>query len=402
MTFRDVIGQEEVRDRLVQMVGEDRLPHALMLCGPSGCGKKALAMAFGCFLLSRRPGGQQPEPMFGQASMFGEPEPAVPDPQPLSADFEESVMLQKMEHPDLHFTYPTIKLPSMGSDHKPVSDDFAREWHELIMQGPYFSMDQWLQAIGAENQQAIITAGESDELVRKLSLKSSQGGYKVSIIWLPERMNIECANKLLKLIEEPPRQTVFLMVCEEPDKLLETIRSRVQRIDVKALPTDTISQALVSRRGIDELSARRIARLANGSWLRALEELQAGSENEEFLELFILLMRLAYQRKVKELRKWSDTMAAMGREKQRRFLNFFLRMVRESFMYNFGDSNLVYMTQKEEDFARNFARFVNETNVLSIYDLANVAIRDIGQNANAKIVFFDFALQMIVLLIQRE
>ena len=399
MTFRDVIGQEEVRDRLVQMVSEDRLPHALMLCGPTGCGKKALAMAFGCFLLSRRPQAKQEVSMFGEASMFGEPEPVGDTPQ--SADFAETPMLQKMEHPDLHFTYPTIKLSSMGSDHKPVSDDFAREWHELVMQGPYFSMDQWLQAIGAENQQAIITAGESDDLVRKLSLKSSQGGYKVSIVWLPERMNIECANKLLKLIEEPPQQTVFLMVCEEPDKLLETIRSRVQRIDVKKLPGEVIRQALIERRGIDEQSAQRISRLANGSWLRALEELQTGTENEEFLDLFILLMRLAYQRKVKDLRKWSDTMASFGREKQRRFLTFFLRMVRENFVYNFQDSELVYMTLKEEQFAQNFARFINEANVLEIYDLANRAIRDIGQNANAKIVFFDFALQIIVLLIQK-
>ncbi|MBQ3630223.1 MAG: DNA polymerase III subunit delta [Prevotella sp.] len=395
MTFRDVIGQEEVRDRLIQMVADDRLPHALMLCGPTGCGKKALAVAFGCFLLARRT-TSRPAP-----SMFDEPVADAAPAAPLSPDFVETPMLQKLEHPDLHFTYPTIKLSSMGSDHKPVSDDFARQWHELLMQGPYFSMDQWLQAIGAENQQAIITAGESDDLVRKLSLKSSQGGYKVSIVWLPERMNIECANKLLKLIEEPPSQTVFLMVCEEPDKLLETIRSRVQRIDVKALPAATICQALIERRGIDEQSARSISRLANGSWLRALDELQAGTENEEFLDLFIMLMRLAYQRKVKDLRKWSDTMATFGREKQRRFLTFFLRMVRENFVYNFHDAELCYMSQKEEQFAKNFARFVNEANVLEIYDLANRVIRDIGQNANAKIVFFDFALQMIVLLIQK-
>jgi DNA polymerase-3 subunit delta' len=258
-----------------------------------------------------------------------------------------------------------------------------------------------MTAIDAENQQAIITAGESDELVRKLSLKSSQGGYKVSVIWLPERMNIACANKLLKLIEEPPQQTVFIMVCEEPDKLLETIRSRVQRIDVKKIDNAAIQQALVERRGIDENAAQRIARLSNGSWTKALAELQAGSENEQFLDLFIMLMRLAYQRKIKDLRKWSETMAAFGREKQKRFLQFFLHMIRENFMYNFQQLELNYMTQKEEDFARNFARFVNEANVLPIYDLTNRAIRDIGQNANAKIVFFDFALQMIVLLIQK-
>ena len=355
-----------MRERLLQMVSEDRLPHAIMLCGPNGVGKLALAVAFASHLLG-----------------------------------EDNAMVKNLQHPDLHFTYPTIKLPSMGADHMPVSDDFAREWHELIMQGPYFSMDDWLTAIGAENQQAIITAGESDELVRKLSLKSSQGGYKVSIIWLPERMNIPCANKLLKLIEEPPQQTVFLMCCEEPDKLLETIRSRVQRIDVKRIPEDILQQALIERRGIDEQQARRVARLAGGSWLRAMEELQAGTENEQFLDLFILLMRQAYKRDVRSMKGWSETMAAFGREKQKRFLNYFLHMVRESFVYNFHQPELTYMSQSEENFARNFARFINEANVLPITDLINLAIRDIGQNANAKIVFFDLALQMIVLLIQK-
>ena len=376
MTFSEVIGQEEVIARLQQMVEENHLPHAIMLCGPQGVGKKALAVAFACYLLSlkdtRNPNNQA-----------------------------ESPMLAKLEHPDLHFTFPTIKLASMGSEHMPICDDFIGDWRSLLLNSPYFGMDQWMNAIGAENQQAIITAGESDELVRKLSLKSSQGGYKVSVIWLPERMNIACANKLLKLIEEPPQQTVFIMVCEEPDKLLETIRSRVQRIDVKKLDTDTITKMLVEKRAISEDAARRIGRLANGSWQKALEELQVGSENDQFLDLFIMLMRLAYQRKVKELRRWSETLSAFGREKQKRFLEFFLRMIRENFMYNFQQQDLVYMTQAEEDFARNFARFVNEANVLPIYDLANRAIRDIGQNANAKIVFFDFALQMIVLLISK-
>ena len=313
----------------------------------------------------------------------------------------ENAMVKKLEHPDLHFTYPTIKLPSMSSDHKPISDDFSHEWHQLLKQGPYFSIDQWLDAIGAQNQQAIITAGESDELVRKLWLKSSQGGYKVSIIWLPERMNTECANKLLKLIEEPPQQTVFIMVCENPDMLLETIRSRVQRIDVKKLPTEVIRDNLTERRGIDSEMAVRIARVASGSWLKALQELQTGSENEQFLELFMQLMRQAYLRNVRTLKQWADTMYSLGREKQKRFLNYFLHMTRESFMYNFQRQELCYLSQAEESFTRNFARFINEANVLDIYDLANLAIRDIGQNANAKIVFFDFTLRVIVLLLQK-
>ena len=386
MFFEQVIGQKDTQERLLQLVREERLPHALMLCGPAGCGKLALAIGFAKVLLAGD--GQQP-----------------------SAN--TLAMLDKLEHPDLHFTYPTIKLPSMGSDHKPVSDDFAREWHELITAGPYFTIAQWLEQMGGENQQAIITAGESDALIRKLSLKSSQGGYKVSIVWLPERMNIECANKILKLLEEPPHQTVFIMVCQEPDRLLETIRSRVQRIDVRRIDDNDIRQALMERRGLSEDHAQRISRMANGNWLAALEMLGADSENDYFLQLFQTLMRQAYLRNVKEMKAWSEQMATLGRERQKRFLEYFLRLVRENFMYNFQQSvgetspaahdakELCYMTQNEEDFARNFARFINEANILPITDLATRCIRDIGQNANAKIVFFDMALQMIVLLIQK-
>ena len=369
--FEQVIGQREAQQRLMQMVSEGRLPHAIMLCGPVGSGKMALAVGFAKVLLSKK------------------------------TEREESPMLRKLEHPDLHFTYPTIKLPSMNAEHKPVSDDFAQEWHELIMAGPYFTMNEWLEQMGGENQQAIITAGESDDLIRKLSLKSSQGGYKISLIWLPERMNIECANKILKLLEEPPSQTVFIMVCEEPDRLLETIRSRVQRIDIKKIDDEDIRKALIEKRGLTEDMAQRITRMANGNWIKALEMLSANSENEMFLDMFQTLMRLAYQRKVKDLKAWSERMASMGRERQKRFLEYFLRFVRENFMYNFHQEELCYMTQREEDFAKNFARFINEANILPITDLANLSIRDIGQNANAKIVFFDFALQMIVLLIQK-
>ena len=374
MGFEQVIGQMDVQERLLQLVEEQRLPHALMLCGPTGAGKMALAMAFAAYLLK------------ANSKM-----PAA----------NTEAMLAKWEHPDLHFTYPTIKLSSMSADHKPVSDDFAHQWHEMVMEGPYFTMNEWLEMMGGENQQAIITAGESDALTHKLSLKSSQGGYKVSLIWLPERMNIECANKILKLLEEPPQQTVFLLVCEEPDKLLETIRSRVQRVDVKRIADEDIRQALIERRGLNEETAQRVTRMANGSWLKALELLSTDSENELFLDMFQTLMRLAYQRRVKDLKTWSERIAAMGRERQKRFLEYFLRLIRENFVYNFQEPDLCYMSQREEEFAQNFARFINEANVIPISELVNKAIRDIGQNANAKIVFFDMALQMIVLLIQK-
>ena len=380
MKRNEVIGQEEVWQRLTEMVREERLPHAIMLCGPQGCGKMALALAFASYLLCQNRDGHNEA----------------------CGECKQCKMLEKWGHPDLLFSYPTIKTPAMGSEHKPVSEDFAEEWRNMISRSPYFNIEQWMTEIGAENQQAIITAGESDELNRKLSLKSSQGGYKVSVIWLPERMNIECANKILKLIEEPPSQTVFIMVSENPDNLLETIRSRVQRIDVKKTDNESIQKALVGKYGISEDDAMRVARLANGDWLTAVSELSADGENKEFLADFQSLMRLAYQRNVRELKRWSDNINSYGREKQKRFLTYFLRLIRESFMYNFQQPDLSYLTSQEEAFTANFARFVNENNILQINELANKAIRDISQNANGKIVFFDMALQMIVLLIQKK
>ena len=364
MTFDEVIGQSDIKERLLQMVHENRVPHAMLFCGPNGCGKMALATAFGCHLLGNGP------------------------------------MLKKLQHPDLHFTYPTIKLPSMG-EHQPVSSDFATEWNDMILRSPYFSMDQWMTAMGAANQQAIITGAESDELSRKLSLKSSQGGYKVSIIWLPERMNQTSANKLLKLLEEPPQQTVFIMVSEAPEQLLDTIRSRTQRIDIRRIATEDIQQALITQRGLEEEDARRVARLANGNWLNAINTLDAANEERQFLDFFIMLMRLAYTRNVKELKKWSENMAAQGREKQKRMLTYFSQQVRENFIRNFGIPELNYMTQEEEDFSKKFSRFINEANVIEISELMAKAIRDIGQNANSKVVFFDLALQMIILLIKK-
>lgn len=361
------------------MADEGRMPHALLLCGPAGAGKMALAMAFASYLLCRgnKDGGDS------------------------CGECPQCVMLRKWQHPDLHFTYPVIRPAGTSAEHKMVSTDFSKEWNEMIMQGPYFTMSRWLEFMKAANQQAQIGVGESDSLMRRLALKSSQGGYKVSVIWLPERMNAECANKLLKIIEEPPSQTVFIMVCEEPELLLETIRSRTQRIDIKKIATEDIARALEKRRGLDADTARRLARVADGSWQKALEELDAGNDNRLFLDMFIMLMRLAYQRNVKELKRWSDTVAGYGREKQRRMLGYFLRLIRENFMYNFGNPDLCYMTREEENFARKFARFINEANVIGLTELLTRTMRGIGQNANAKIQFFDMALNIIVLLIER-
>lgn len=314
-------------------------------------------------------------------------------------------MLKKWEHPDLHFTYPTIKTSDMPSDHKPVSDDFATQWREMLAKGPYFQIDEWMRRIGKTdtdlNKQAIITAEEADDISHKLNFKSVMGGYKVSLIWLPERMNLPSANKILKLLEEPPSKTFFIMVSEEPELLLETIRSRTQRIDFKKIDDESLEQALIERRALEPNMAHRIARIAHGNWNAALEELDSGNENRQHLDMFIMLMRLAYMRNIHDLKKWSEVVATFGREKQKRMLDYFNHMVRESFMYNFRKEELTYMTQEEEEFARNFARFINEANVIDIFNLFDECKRFIGQNANAKIVFFDLALKIIVLLIRK-
>ena len=379
MKFKEVIGQEEAQQRLIQMVSEGRVPHAMMFCGPSGCGKMALALAFASYLLCKNSEGTDDS----------------------CGTCQQCAMLRSWSHPDLLFTYPVIKPSGSSADHKTISDDYAREWREMLSEGPYFSMDQWLEKMKAGNQQALIYVAESEVLIRKLSMKSSQGGYKVNIIWLPERMREDCANKMLKIIEEPPQQTVFLMVSEEPERLLETIRSRVQRIDIKRIETQAIEKALVERRAIDEVMAHQIARASNGDWLKALEELDASNENHQFLDLFILLMRQAYMRNVKDLKVWSESVAALGRERQKRMLVYFQHLVRENFMYNFGNPELVYMTTAESNFAKNFARFINEANVIEINDIFATALRDIGQNGNPKMVFYDVALKMIVAIMRK-
>ncbi len=379
MKFQEVIGQGEAKQRLVKLVEEGRVPHAMLFTGPKGCGKMAMAMAFASYLLcANRHDGDS------------------------CGTCQQCIMLRKWAHPDLHFTYPVIKQSGTTSDYKPVSDDFSKEWHDLLADGPYFTIEQWLQAMGTTTQQAIMTVKEADAISHKLSLRSSQGGYKVSLIWLPERMREDTANKLLKMIEEPPSQTVFIMVSENPATLLETIRSRTQLFSMQRIAIEDIELALVQKRGIDEEPAKKLARFAEGSWLKALDALDAESENREFLADFISLNRLSFSRDVKGLAKWSQDVTKYGREKQKRMLAFFLRMTRESFMYNFHIPQLTYLTTQEENFIKKFAPFMNENNVMEMADVFSEAIRDIGQNANARIVFFDVALQSTKLIRKKQ
>ena len=376
MKFSEVIGQQQVAERLQQLADQQRVPHAIMICGPQGAGKMALAIAFASYLLGER-----------------EDETQIAEKERNSV-----AMVRKLEHPDLHFSFPVFKTKSMSADHKVTSDDVMKDWLQFIKQGPYFTLNQWTGTIGVENQQTKIYVGESDLLTRKLSLTASQGGYKVAIIWLPEKMNAECANKMLKLLEEPTPRTVFILVPEEPEKIIETIRSRTQQIYIKAIQQEEIKKALIKQRGLDEKNATRIARMANGNWLKALEELDSENEKRHFLELFISLMRLTYTKQLGELKTWSENVASLGREKQKRMMEYFLHMVRENFMYNFNQPQLSYMTQDEENFASKFAPFINEANVIQITEQMQRTIPEITQNANPKILFYDMALQLIILI----
>ncbi len=376
MNFSDVIGQDDVKSRLLTLIESGKMPHSLLLYGAPGCGKMALALALASHLL-------------------GENDMNNPNVASVKA------MLNRWEHPDLHFSYPVIRPTGTTADHKMISDDFAKEWHLLLKKGPYFDMDTWLEHMNAANQQAIIFASESDNLTRKLNLKSSMGGYKVAIIWLPERMNVECANKLLKLLEEPPHQTLFIMVSEAPERLLETVRSRTQMIQVKRIDTAVLERALVEKRGLDDDTAHRVAQIANGSWLDAIRMLNADSEAKQFFNDFVGVMRASYRRDIREMKAWSERVATYGREKQKRMLLYFHRMFRENFMYNFKQSSLIHFTQDEEQFAQKFAPFINEKNIVELYELVELNIRDLSQNANPKIVFFDFTLRVTMLLVRK-
>ena len=290
----------------------------------------------------------------------------------------------------MHFVFPVVKSGR--------SDDYIVEWRRMVLNNPYFNLNHWLNEINAENAQAVIYTKESDEIMKKLSLKSSEGGFKITIIWLPEKMQLACSNKLLKLLEEPPEKTVFLLVSEAPDLILPTILSRTQRFNIRKIDEASIAQVLQQKYGVQQATSVTIAHLANGNFIKALETIHLNEESQLFFELFVNLMRLSYQRKIREMKLWSEQVAALGRERQKNFLSYCQRMIRENFIYNLHQKELVYMTPDEQNFSTRFAPFVNERNVIGIMNELSEAQQHIEQNVNAKMVFFDFSLKMIVLL----
>ena len=382
MLFSDIIGQEATKEQLRKSVREGRIPHAQLFAGISGIGKLQLALAYAQYLNCPH---RTEEDSCGTC--------------PTCLQFEH------LQHPDLHFAFPIVK-----DDSHDVCDDFVDKWREIILTNGYFDLDDWHKALGVETKQSMIYEKESGEILRKLSLKPYGDGYKVMIIWQPEKMNASSANKLLKLLEEPPAQTVFLLVSEHPEQLLSTIQSRVQTIRVPRLETETVIQALMQR-GMDETKAIDIARIANGSYLAALKKADESEENKQELRDFIELFRDAYTvgvikdpvkkfESLKRLRQWSIDMSdsKVGREKQKHFLQYAQQQVRENYIRNIGQSELNYQLEAERDFSVKFAPFIHNGNVEAIMNQLDLAERQIEQNGNAKVIFFDLCLQMIILI----
>ncbi|MBR5511432.1 MAG: DNA polymerase III subunit delta [Bacteroidaceae bacterium] len=373
MFFKDIIGQKSLLAQLSRMVDENRLAHALLLTGPSGNGKLPIAVALARYILcSDRRNGDA------------------------CGCCPSCVKMDKLVHSDLHFVFPVKKKKNSSSDSAPVSDDYIAEWREIFLKEPYFGYSDWLAMLDVENQQPIIYEKESSEILRKLSLKSREGGWKIMIIWLPEKMKEACSNKLLKILEEPPAETLFLLVAESTEHILPTILSRTQRVDIPRILADEIAEALQRRYALDGDTARSIAQQSGGDWEKAESMLRVDNDKRLYLELFMTLMRMAYRRDIMAMKKWSEQVAALGRERQKGMLEYCQRMIRENFIMNFGRNEMLYLSPEERNFSVNFSPFVNENNIFGIMEEVADAQKHVEQNVNAKMIFFDMALRMIV------
>ena len=369
--FKDVIGHEEIKERLVTALQSGRISHAQLFAGATGAGSLALALAFAQYL-------------FCTGDKHGGDACGV---------CPECRKMQKLIHPDLHFVFPVVKSAKIKS---PVSDEYINEWREMLLHNPYTDMEEWLAAMGAdENAQALIYTEESGNILRKLSLKAFESEYKVMIVWLPEKMKPECSNKLLKIIEEPYPNTVFLLVAERPEEIIKTILSRTQRVNIPPLNQDEIAEQLVGRKHLSRESAEEIAHVASGSWLKALRMLEETEESVYNQDKFIQLMRLCWERKMLPVNEFVNEITALGREREKSFLLHCIRMLRENFVRNFGIDKLVYMTRREKEFSVRFSPYVHEGNIIPLYEEFERAYNDVLRNGNGKIIFTDLCIKVM-------
>ena len=372
MQFKDVIGQEETKQKLIQSVQEGRIPHAQMLAGPPGNGKLALALAFAQYINCADRNSVDSCGVCSSCRKVGQ-----------------------LIHPDLHFTVPVIKTKVID---KPTTNDYITKWRPYFLENPYPQYEQWMDCIADENKQGAIYVDEARDLIRKLNQKSYESEYKVSIIWLPEMMNATCSNKILKILEEPPQKTLFILITEAEEKLLSTIRSRCQFIRVPKISDSDLTQALLPMAYLTSSNPATIARLSRGNYSRALELIQNDELRKFNFTQFSHIMRIGYGRKLQEILNWSEQMAAIGRIRQMSLMKYCGELLRENFLHNLKEPELVYMDDQEYEFSKKFAPFINERNVIYLFREFENAYRDISMNGNAKLIFTDLGLKVSKLI----
>jgi len=372
MLFKDIIGQQAVKKKLLQGVSENRIPHAQLFAGNGGMGELPLAIAYARYLNCKE---RTADDSCGKCS--------------------SCVKFNKLIHPDLHFVFPVFKKKTNQDS---ISDDFLPEWRELVLNTPYFGQSQWFSMLNAENKQFSIFKQESHQIIKKLNLKTFEADYKTMIIWLPERMNLTAANKLLKMIEEPPPYTIFLLVSENPGKMLQTIISRTQLIKVPPIEAEEMEKAVLEKLSLSEQQARKIVHLANGSYLKALKALENDDDDKKYHQLFVTFMRYSYKPSVEDILPFIDGLASEGREKIKGFLNYSLQFLRECFIKGMAPSDIVYMSEEEEQFSQKFAKLIHQRNIYQLTDEFNAAFYHIESNGYEKIILLDLSIKISVLL----
>lgn len=372
MKFEDITGQSRLKKMLVRGVDEGRISHAQLFVGDCGSGALPMALAYAQYLnCTSRVDGDS----CGVCSSCRK--------------------IAELVHPDLHFVFPVNSPKGSSGSTKPTSDYFLPQWRETVLaNNGYFDEPTWYSSINIDNQQGIITKAEADEIIRKLSFKSFEAKYKIMMIWLPERMRMEAANSLLKILEEPWDRTIFLLVSESPTRLLPTIISRTQEVAVPRIDTEHIECYLIERHGLDTERASNIARLSGGDLIEA-RRLVNGEESgvaRDNFEYFVQLMRLSYNDRHMELLEWAENVADLGREQQKRLLQNSVRLLRNSYMINAGMSEIAYLWGEELDFCKKFAPFIGNHNIERLVSEIELAIAQIAQNGNPKMIFSHFAL----------
>jgi len=368
MQFKEVIGQDNIKQKLIQAVSEDRIPHAQLFVGPPGNGKLALALAF--------------------AQYINCPDKTERDSCGVCSSCRKYA---RLIHPDLHFTVPVIKTDSIKN---PTSSDYMAKWRPYFLENPYPQYQKWMQQIADENKQGAIYVSEAQDLIHKLNQKSYEAEYKVTIIWLPELMNIECCNKILKILEEPPEKTIFILISEAEEKLLSTIRSRCQFIRIPKISDHDLQMAIAGMAESTGSNPAIVARLARGNYFQALEIMQNDELRRYNFLQFTLVMRNGYSRKVQEILTWSEEIASIGRVRQMGFLKYCGEFLRENFLFNLKEPDLIYMDDQENGFTQKFAPFINEKNVIHLFREFENAYTDISMNGNAKLIFTDLGLKV--------